>query len=219
MAGISTHESPAGESADTLRQRITRLLQLDYIESQGVTLEEAEELLERFLNNPRLVMLQHKSKVILFTAPSRQKFNEMVASGIPPSANTDREFLMGLGEQFASQPHHGDRLRKACEERGGRTKGRKYIASLARFPGDPDAWVSGRGDVQKVCEERGWGCEGAVSAPLVPKDPNAVPAVGVASDILTEMVNREVEGKDLSQREVLDTAEKVKDRLMPSWKK
>ena len=98
-------------------------------------------------------------------------------------------------------------------------KGKKYIASLARHPGDKEAWVSGRSDVQAVCEARGWGCEGAVSTPFVAKDPNAVPAVGIAPDILNDAITKELEGKDLSQREVLDTAEKVKDRLMPSWKK
>lgn len=193
---------------------------LDHILGQGVPREAAEELADRAQRNPRLVMVEYRRRMISLTLPGTgAKFNEMVKNGVPPSANTDREFLTGTenGRQFAHNQDHGNRLRAACEANGGTTQGRKYIASLAKFAGDPEAWVSGRGDVQKVLEARGWGCEGAVNTPIRELEPT--PAIPLAPDILKEAVIKEVTGKDLSAREVADTVEKVKDRMTPHWKK
>jgi hypothetical protein len=50
----------------------------------------------------------------------------------------------------------------AAEAAGVDTNGRRYISGLARFPNDPEAWVSDLSDVRRVCEQRGYGCEGAV---------------------------------------------------------
>lgn len=90
---------------------------------------------------------------------------EMFALASPPMSNTDREFLEGRcnGNQFTGQEWVADRLKKQAEELGQSTTGKVYVSGLARFPGDPEAWVSGRGDVQRTLERRGWGSEGAVN--------------------------------------------------------
>jgi len=96
------------------------------------------------------------------------KLAEMLALGIPPMSNTDREFLEGHdgnGNQFAKGPlaeEEGNRLRKVAEAGGQNVKGKVYLGGLARFPGDPEAWVSDRGDVKRVIEKRGWKCQGSV---------------------------------------------------------
>src|SRR5271154_7062156 len=85
---------------------------------------------------------------------------EMFALGQPPMSNTDREFLAGTenGRQFEGQEEVGDYYRQEATKAGVNTTGKVYKNGLARFPGDPEAWVSGRGDVQRVIEERGWNC-------------------------------------------------------------
>lgn len=89
----------------------------------------------------------------------------MFAHAQAPQSNTDREFLRGTenGRQFQGNPELGDEYRRVAESLGQNTKGKKYLSSLAEFPGDPKAWVDSRSDVQKVCEERGWGCTGKVN--------------------------------------------------------
>lgn len=90
---------------------------------------------------------------------------EMFASAQAPCAVTDATFLAGHcnGSQFAGQEAEGDFIRRVAESEGQSVKGKVYLGGLAKYPGDPKAWVDGRGDVKKVCEERGWNCEGSVN--------------------------------------------------------
>lgn len=148
------------------------------------------------------------------------RFDQMVVNGKPPKSNTDVEFLIGIenGRQFQQRPEQGDFYRKEAEKRGMNVKGRKYIGSLARFPGDPEAWVSGRGDVQKICEERGWGSEGAVKVKQRPREESHKP-VDVAPDIVDREVAKIAQSERLNQQQKMDLKEKVKKRLTPSHKK
>lgn len=100
---------------------------------------------------------------------------DMLSSATPPGCVTDSTFLAGhcCGNQFEKTPEVGDRLREIAESQGQMTKGKVYLGSLARYPGDPKAWVDGRGDVKRVCEERGWGCEGDVK--VAPKEVGRLP--------------------------------------------
>ena len=71
-----------------------------------------------------------------------------------------------------------------------------YKSSLARFPGDPQAWVSSRSDVKKILEERNWQSEGTVKNEfhedkLSEAVENRPKANGVAEDILDDKVVHE----------------------------
>src|ERR1700676_3108092 len=98
---------------------------------------------------------------------------EMFALRQPPMSNTDREFLQGHvnGNQFEGQDEIGDQFRKQAEAAGVNVQGKVYMGGLAAFPGDPEAWVGGRGDFQKVVEDRGWSCEGSVNVAAPSKPP------------------------------------------------
>jgi hypothetical protein len=93
---------------------------------------------------------------------------EMLALQSPPMSSSDREFLEGKvdnGHLFGGGPlaeDMGERYKKVAEAGGQNVKGKVYIGGLARVPGDPEAWVSDRGDVKRVIEARGWKCQGAV---------------------------------------------------------
>ena len=90
---------------------------------------------------------------------------EIFAFQRSPSSRTDREFLHGHcnGSQFVGDEERGDFYRKEAKKAGVSTTGKVYLSGLAERPGDPRAWISDRHDVQKVIEERGWNCEGAVN--------------------------------------------------------
>lgn len=98
---------------------------------------------------------------------------EMFASGRGPALQTDATFLRSHcnGSQFAggkANERSGDILREIAESEGQSTKGKVYLGQLAAYPGDPKAWVDGRGDVARVCAERSWNCSGGVTVKNTP---------------------------------------------------
>lgn len=118
------------------------------------------------------------------------KCAEMFESGQAPACITDATFMRGHcnGSQFEKNPKIGEALAKQARKRGVDTKGKRYLGSLARYPGDPKAWVDGRGDVKRVLEERGWGAEGVVNASV--REPYEEPA-SLAGDIAPDILERE----------------------------
>lgn len=117
------------------------------------------------------------------------KLAEMFALQKPPQSFTDVEFLKGRHEQFAKRPQDGDKVAKISAKHGlTSTKGLTYVPSIAAFPGDPEAWVSGKGDIQRVCEARGYTCEGDVTVKSTGqvKELTAVP---LAASIVEQEVN------------------------------
>ena len=114
---------------------------------------------------------------------------EMLACRAFPNLRTDVAFWMGRvnGNQFEDTPGLGNTYRQVAESRGQSTTGKYYQSGLARFPGDPEAWVTGRGDVERVLRSRGWGCEGIVN--ITAEDRPPIPDIPIAQDI----VDREVE--------------------------
>ena len=79
-------------------------------------------------------------------------------SGQAPCVQTDSTFLAGMdynqSEEFNKKPHIADRLASDLRKRGGSTKGKVYVSGMASYPGDPQAWISGKGDMVRVAEER-----------------------------------------------------------------
>lgn len=137
---------------------------------------------------------------------NRERLADMLSSGIPPGCRTDSTFLHGNvnGNQFENQAHIGDAYKKKADKAGVSVTGKKYLSSLARYAGDPEAWVSGRGDVERVVRERGWSCEGAVNVDAT----NDVPVkekkrVRLAEDIvqrkMAESLAVNPEQKDLGE--------------------
>jgi hypothetical protein len=158
------------------------------------------------------------------TAGESHKIAELLAMGPRghlPTLVTDATFLESRcnGNQFDGQEEMGDLYKAEATAAGVDTTGKVYLSSLADYPGDPRAWVSGRGDVQKVCEERGYGCNGAVKV----KRPQAEPPadVPVASDIVdakvAEIIETQVPEGDRKRVDVQDLREQVTDRLKPHW--
>lgn len=149
---------------------------------------------------------------------------EMFALQHPPQlAGTDAIFNEGRcnGNQFEGAEWLGDAYRRQAAEAGVDVKGKTYLGGLAAFPGDPRAWVSDLGDVKKVCEERGWGCRGAVSVkapePAAPPKPGPAVAPDIVEAKVAEIVETRVAAVDRGRVDVQDLREQVKDRLKPHW--
>jgi hypothetical protein len=117
----------------------------------------------------------------------------LLATGSFPATRTDVEFNRGRtnGNQFEKTPRYGDWLRAQAEAAGVSTTGKHYCAGLADFPGDPTAWISNRGDVERVCREKNFTCHGAVEHVGHESEPMA--DVSVAGDILDAEIEEELE--------------------------
>lgn len=144
---------------------------------------------------------------------------EMLALQTPPMSNTDREFLEGHcnGSQFEKMPYIGDYYAKVARQHGADITGKVYLSGLARFPGDPLAWVAGKGDAERVLDKNGWGSEGAISR----KVSNVADTMGcaVAEDLVQdEILDRlEAAGPDAGDINVPDLREKIIETRAPHW--
>jgi hypothetical protein len=150
----------------------------------------------------------------------RGRLRDLLDSGQPPAANSDREFWRGRWNQFADTPAQGDHYARIARARGQDTTGKAYLPSLARFPGDPLAWVSGKGDAEAVIDNNGWGSEGSINRPVRKvAEPLDVP---LAADIVAGLVAKELDRVPEADRpgvNVADVREKVTDKHTPRWHK
>lgn len=149
------------------------------------------------------------------------KLDPMLAAGQAPMSRTDREFLEGHcnGSQFQDTPHIGNFYRAEAAKRGVNTTGKVYLSGLAAYPGDPRAWVSDRGDVQRVCEERGYDCDGAVKVRAARRDQEPE-RVAVADDLVDNRVRQKVAANpDLMRRPLPELRAEAKAEIAPHWAK
>jgi hypothetical protein len=122
---------------------------------------------------------------------------EMFAARRPPASRTDREFYAGrpkLDEQFKDPRILTNYVKRARKAGYKPNPNDVYLSQLARFPGDPEAFVSGgRNQIKRVLEKRGWGCEGIVDvkpAQYTP-EPKEVPLnPKIIRDSACEMVRK-----------------------------
>lgn len=112
---------------------------------------------------------------------------DMLASGRAPYIATDATFMIGQWDKGITGTVN-QKYRQMAKRAGVSPDGRVYKSSLARFPGDPQAWVDGRADVKRICESNGWECEGRVNVKA--RQPEREhKAVDVADDLLEAEVN------------------------------
>ena len=153
-----------------------------------------------------------------FWGDDKDTIIDMLAEQRAPHGISDCTFMRNTanGKQFESQPGQGDYYRSIAEGLGASTTGKKYISGLAAFPGDPEAWVDGRGDVEKILEKRGWGSEGTVNVKPREAKENPIRDPHVDDKLLNEYTNGIAERDphpDLVDRN--DLKEQVRERLSP----
>lgn len=150
--------------------------------------------------------------------PSSIRLTEMLAERRAPHGISDGTFMKDTanGKQFEGQEEVGDHYRNVAESLGASTTGKKYISGLAAFPGDPQAWVDSRGDVQRVLEQRGWGSEGTIN--VKPRESLNPPTsrAEVAEDLLDKYTNQIADAQPMPHLvDRQDLKEQVKERIKP----
>jgi hypothetical protein len=149
------------------------------------------------------------------------RLREMLKEGRAPHGVSDCTFMRDTanGKQFANASGQGDHYRGVAESMGASTTGKKYLSGLARFPGDPEAWVDSRGDVERVLTKRGWGSEGTVN--VKPRETQEAPEAGPAmAPDLVEKYATEIAMRDPHPElvDMKDLKEQVVDRMAPKRK-
>jgi len=108
---------------------------------------------------------------------------EMLAYRQAPGAQTDREFQRGQGtleSQYGNDPQYLHEITQTAMRNGYKPNVNDvYVPGIAAFPGDPRAFVTDRGEIKKVAEERGLGISGMVKhkAPQPEYDPLKPPTL------------------------------------------
>jgi hypothetical protein len=144
---------------------------------------------------------------------------DMFSHQKPPRADDDTTFLAARRprEQFAGTPYLGDFYAKEAKAKGMNISGCIYENGLARYPGDPDAWVSDRGEIRKKVEARGIGCEGAVN--VKPNEDFAPPpSVDIADELVVARALQKMDETPGLQMSA-DLLEKSRNEAKPSWSK
>lgn len=137
-------------------------LQSEYPEARGEIVTRCCEMLSIGVNRGSLYMMRRM-------IGCSHSMAEIIALQSYPGLATDATFFEGqkpLYDQFESQKNLNRYLKQAKKHGFTPSINSTYISSIARFPGDPEAFVDrtqGRGYIRRLMEKRGWACEGAVN--------------------------------------------------------
>jgi hypothetical protein len=112
---------------------------------------------------------------------------EMLATRSFPGVKTDAIFNEGKfsGDSWMVGPEQ-QWLRNRAETAGVSTTGKWYCRGLADFPGDPTAWVDGRGDVMRIAAEKNMTVHGYVEQQGHEVDPGG--DVPIADELISDEV-------------------------------
>lgn len=150
------------------------------------------------------------------------RFAEMAALQQPPGTKgTDRTFMEGRldGSWLNQMPKpQADRMVRQARAAGINTSGRFYMGGLADKRGhmDPEAWVDSTADIKRVAQKRDLTVSGIIEY-TPPEKPNLKKSIDVAPDILRDHVRKELAANPGMRK--LDAVERVKDRIVPHWKR
>lgn len=147
---------------------------------------------------------------------------EMFAFQQPPLPKDDTVWLRGMNDLsknlFEKAP---DFIRQRYTEEalaaGDNISGAVYMPGLARHPGDREAWVHDRGEVQKRLEERGWGAQGDINV-KARNDMEPTPDIDVADDLVENKVLDMLDANP--ELEVTpELVHEARDAIKPHWAK
>ena len=132
-----------------------------------------------------------------------------------PNLHTDTTWLANRDDGFGADNTSRQRAYAKARAAGVNPVGKVYCPSLCRpgVPLDPEAWVTGKADVKRVCRKNNWSSpEMGVKADKIAEDPGPY---RVAPDIVQNEVERiEYEtGGDLTAKERKELPEATAERL------
>ena len=138
----------------------------------------------------------------------------------PGTRGTDRALMEGryANEWMKNQPKAlTERMLRDAKAAGISTAGKFYMGGLADHRGhkDPEAWVDSTADILRVAKKRDLEVHGVVD--YVPPQKGPPKEVDINPRILREHVRKEMKADPKLRRE--EAVEKVKDRIVPHWKR
>lgn len=123
--------------------------------------------------------------------PPESKMADILKHRKMPAIRTDAVFLANHGtldKQFEGDERQLDAITKSAKKRGyNPNPNDTYIPTLARYPGDPLAFVpagSPKSHIKKVCEATDRACEGDVTVNRSPKEPPK--SIRLGEDLIQE---------------------------------
>ena len=123
--------------------------------------------------------------------PPKSRMDEVLKNKKMPSIRTDAQFLANHGtldKQFEGDDRQLKAVTDTAKSLGyNPSPNDTYIPTLARFPGDPMAFVppgSPKSHIKKVCESTDRACEGDVKVARAPKKPPKTVRLG--EDLIQE---------------------------------
>lgn len=149
------------------------------------------------------------------------RFAAMCALQQPPGTRgSDRAFMQGrlAGEWLNNLPRkQADWLVRSARAAGINTSGKFYMGGIADKRGwkDPEAWVDSTADILRVAKKRDLEVHGIVD--YVPPQKGPPKEVDINPRILREHVREEMRKDPKLKRG--EAIEKVKDRIVPHWKR
>lgn len=149
-----------------------------------------------------------------FGASHEEAVAHMRGQGMPGVIGGDTNFWRGnWADQALPASYH-----QSAAAAGVSTTGKRYLGQLAKFPGDPAAWVSGVDDVAKRCRQEGWGCSGEVKvqgARYLP-DPGPAQPYEPAPDLVEEaMLDAICANHDIGMGDLPALRQECKQQMMP----
>ena len=149
--------------------------------------------------------------------PPESRMKEVLESRKMPSIRTDAQFLANHGT-LDKQFEGDDRQLKAVTDKAkslgyNPSPNDTYIPTLARFPGDPLAFVpagSPKSHIKKVCEATDRACEGDVTVERSKKEPKKTVRLGEdlvqeeAAMRIAENPEEALKPKEQLRNEILD---------------
>ena len=149
--------------------------------------------------------------------PPESRMDEVLKSRRMPSIRTDAQFLANHGtldKQFAGDNRQLKAVTDTAKSLGyNPNPNDTYIPTLARFPGDPLAFVpagSPKSHIKKVCEATDRACEGDVTVNRPRKDPAKTVRLGEdlvqeeAEQLIMRNPEEALKPKEQLRNEILD---------------
>lgn len=144
------------------------------------------------------------------------RFADMVACQRGPGLMTDSVFFAGLPklqDQFVDDTQREKVIAVARRNGYNPSPNDVYEPGLARFQGDPEAFVppsGGRGYIRRLCEKRGWACDGAVK--VQHQQPGSDPfeaSKPLAEDLITGHMRAEIKKNPALKNKKKELREKI----------
>ena len=140
-----------------------------------------------------------------------------------PGVKTDTTFFAGkLHKDQFDGSQQGRAMRKMAEKAGVSTSGKVYYHSLARFAGDPKAWIDSTNDIKRVCRENGLKCEGDVKVEGTDHEARPREKYELNPAVVDRYVREEVR-KDPSAvntpKKLQNMKDDIRSKMTPKWLK